>query len=100
MIPKTSAKTNEFTGIRLLVETPLSFDEVLGRLRSLTGQATINEIIAAAQKSGSEADYVREMERFAGASGFMLFFEIDHGAWIARFGIKRRALRWILGNPL
>jgi hypothetical protein len=30
----------------------------------------------------------------------MLFSEVDHGGWIARFGIHRRLLRWILGNPL
>ena len=40
------------------------------------------------------------MGRRVGASGFMLFGEIDHGAWIAKYGIRRRALRWIFGNPL
>ena len=30
----------------------------------------------------------------------MLFSEFDHGAWINKFGIHRRVLRWILGNPL
>jgi hypothetical protein len=30
----------------------------------------------------------------------MLFSEIDRGTRIERFGIKRRVLRWILGNPL
>jgi len=30
----------------------------------------------------------------------VLFFEIDHGSWINKFGIERKALRWILGNPL
>jgi uncharacterized protein (DUF302 family) len=37
---------------------------------------------------------------FVGKSGFMLFQEIDHGGWLPRFGINRRAVRWILGNPL
>jgi hypothetical protein len=30
----------------------------------------------------------------------MLFHEIDHGGWLPRFGINRRVVRWILGNPL
>jgi uncharacterized protein (DUF302 family) len=30
----------------------------------------------------------------------MLFALVDHGAWIAKAGIERRALRVILGNPL
>ena len=38
--------------------------------------------------------------RLVGESGFMLFSEFDHGAWIKKFGIHRRVLRWILGNPL
>jgi hypothetical protein len=43
----------------------------------------------------------REIEKqFVGKSGFMLFSEIDHGGWIARFGIHRRVLRLIFGNPL
>jgi uncharacterized protein (DUF302 family) len=30
----------------------------------------------------------------------MLFGEIDHGGWIWKFGINRRVIRLILGNPL
>jgi uncharacterized protein (DUF302 family) len=30
----------------------------------------------------------------------LLFLELDHGAWIGKFGIKRKIVRWILGNPL
>jgi uncharacterized protein (DUF302 family) len=30
----------------------------------------------------------------------MLFHEIDHGGWLQKFGINRRTVRWILGNPL
>jgi uncharacterized protein (DUF302 family) len=58
-------------------------------------------VVGLAQKVSSEEEYVRDVStRFVGESGFMLFSEIDHGAWIERFGIKRRVLRWILGNPL
>jgi len=30
----------------------------------------------------------------------MLFHEIDHGGWLSKFGINRRMVRWIFGNPL
>ena len=30
----------------------------------------------------------------------MLFLEIDHGTWLPAFGIERKVVRWILGNPL
>jgi hypothetical protein len=94
MTAHTSAKSKEFTGVRMQVETPLSFDEVLGRLRSLTGHASIGEIVEVAQKARGEADYAREVEkRSVGESGFMLFMEIDHGGWIEKFGTTRKALR-------
>jgi hypothetical protein len=49
----------------------------------------------------SQEDYAREVtKRYVGESGFMLFGEIDHGGWIAKFGINRRIIRSILGNPL
>ena len=30
----------------------------------------------------------------------MLFAEIDHGAWLPKFGIKQGTVRMIIGNPL
>jgi uncharacterized protein (DUF302 family) len=98
---QTSIKNVEFTGVRVQVETPVSLDEVIERLRQRMGQANFSEIVGLAQKVNTEEEYVREVsKRFVGESGFMLFSEIDHGTWIERFGIKRRVLRWILGNPL
>jgi uncharacterized protein (DUF302 family) len=91
----------EFTGVRVQVETLVSFDDVIERLRGLMGQANIFTIVDLAKMVSSEEEYVTEVtKRFVGESGFMLFSEIDHGTWIERFGIKRKVLRWILGNPL
>ncbi len=83
------------------ITTSLEFDEVLGRLRALTGRALAPDFTAVSQKPGTEADYARDVQsRFVGESGFMLFFEMDHGGWIGKFGIKRKVVRWIFGNPL
>nr|WP_231990692.1 DUF302 domain-containing protein [Mycobacterium sp. 852002-30065_SCH5024008] len=30
----------------------------------------------------------------------MLFGVVDHGAWITKVGVRRKAIRVILGNPL
>jgi uncharacterized protein (DUF302 family) len=96
-----SVENREFTGIRVQVETVVSLDDVIVRLRGLMGQTTIPDVVRLAKELSSEEEYVREVsKRFVGESGFMLFSEIDHGTWIERFGIKRRVLRWILGNPL
>jgi uncharacterized protein (DUF302 family) len=98
---QTSSRNIEFTGVRVQLETPVSLDEVVKRLRGLMGQTDIPAIVDLARRVSSEEEYVREVsERFVGESGFMLFSEIDHGTWIERFGIKRKVLRWILGNPL
>ena len=101
MNAKALFSPKEFTGVRVSVESTLQFDEVIKRLREFTGHTTVREVVALAEKSLSEADYIREVtNRFVGQSGFMLFSEIDHGGWIGTFGIQRRSVRWILGNPL
>lgn len=90
-----------FEGIRVAVNTPTLFDEVTDRLRALMGKASVEEIIALAREPIGEAQFVQVVtSRFVGESGFTLFAEIDHGAWIQKFGIRRRSVRWILGNPV
>jgi len=44
-------KTTEFTGIRVEVETSLSFDEVTQRLQRSTGQATLQDMIRGTRDS-------------------------------------------------
>ncbi len=97
------ASVNHYTfdGVRVVVDTPLSFEEVLERLRAQMGQVTAPDVIALAKGPISEIDYIQLVsERYVGESGFMLFAEIDHGGWLPVFGIHRRTTRWILGNPL
>jgi len=36
----------------------------------------------------------------AGSSGFMLFGTMDHGALLSLFGVKTKAIQYVLGNPL
>jgi uncharacterized protein (DUF302 family) len=101
MTKKASVATRPFQGIRIEVDTSVAFDEVLSRLRQLMGKASVSEIVALAKEEITEDEFVQEVEeRFIGESGFMLFYEIDHGGWLPRFGINRRAVRWLLGNPL
>ncbi len=93
--------TTPFTGIRLTVLSPLPFDDVIDRLRKAMGQSSLPELVRLAQQPITEAEFVNTVqERFVGESDFMLFAELDHGGWLSKFGIHRRVLRWILGNPL
>src|SRR6267154_788300 len=101
MSDRITKKNQVFEGVRLEVTTSAGFDVVLDRLRNSMGRTSIPEIVELAQKPISEAEYRRVIqERFVGKSGFMLFHEIDHGGWLSKFGINRRTVRWILGNPL
>jgi uncharacterized protein (DUF302 family) len=90
-----------FRGVRLTLRSKLPFDEVLTRFSAQVGRAAVSEIMRLAAESPDEETFAKEIEsRYVGRSGFILFAEIDHGGWIARFGIKRRVLRLIFGNPL
>jgi hypothetical protein len=100
MSAEASVASKPFQGIRIEVDTSVSFDEVLSRLRRLMGDASAQEVVTLAKEATTQAEYVQKVEeRFVGESGFMLFYEIDHGGWLPRFGINRRTVRWILGNP-
>jgi uncharacterized protein (DUF302 family) len=101
MSNRVTKKNRVFEGMRLEVTTSARFDVVLDRLRNSMGRTSIPEIVELAQKPISEVEYRRVIqERFVGKSGFMLFHEIDHGGWLSKFGIRRRMVRWIFGNPL
>ena len=90
-----------FSGTRIVVHGDRAFDAVLDALRQLMGRATLAEINDLAKETVSETDFSSRVEdRYVGASGFMLFAEIDHGGWLPRFGINQRVVRLILGNPL
>ena len=87
----------EFTGKRIRHHSTLSFDDVLARLRARVGETTLDNVVGL---SGTREEFEGKVQQYVGDSGFMLFSQIDHGRWIEKYGIKRRLLRWIFGNPL
>jgi uncharacterized protein (DUF302 family) len=92
---------HELAGKRIEVKSSLQFDEIMKRLREQTGKSTVPLINEVASQSDTPEEFDAEVtKRFVGKSGFMLFAEIEHTPWIALYGIHRRVLRIILGNPL
>jgi len=87
----------EFTGKRIRHYSSLTFDEVLARLRARVGEATIDKVVG---QPGTAEEFAEKIQQSVGESGFMLMAQVDHSRWIAKYGIKRRLLRWIFGNPL
>jgi uncharacterized protein (DUF302 family) len=72
----------------------------LSNLRSRVGETTVDNIVALGAEPGSRAAFEEKVQKYVGESGFMLLAQIDHGRWIAKYGINRRLVRWIFGNPV
>ncbi len=100
MARKAIISTKPFQGIRIEVDTTVSFDEVLSQLRRLMGDASVPQVVTLAKEATTEAEFIQRVQECLVGESFMLFHEIDHGGWLPRFGINRRVVRWILGNPL
>ncbi|OBJ14842.1 DUF302 domain-containing protein [Mycobacterium sp. 1245801.1] len=88
-----------FDGVRVRYHSEKSYEELVAALLADIGEqpVPINDI---ATSTGDWDSYRERVESRVGPSGFMLFGLVDHGAWITKAGIDRRALRVILGNPL
>ena len=89
-----------FAGQRILHRSRLNFDQVISNLRAHVGETTVANIVELSSAPESVEAFEKKVQQYVGDSGFMLFEEMDHGRWIEKFGIKRRLVRWILGNPL
>jgi uncharacterized protein (DUF302 family) len=101
MVAGAEVKTQSFEGVRLERRTPKAFDAVLSALRSRMGVASIPALVSLAERQVDAATFEDEVtRRFVGSSGFMLFDEFNHGGWLAIYGIRRRTVRWVYGNPL
>ncbi|OBK20574.1 hypothetical protein A5634_12670 [Mycobacterium asiaticum] len=94
-----SAAEIPFDGVRLRYESTKSYDGLVAALLADIGERPV-PIDEVAQRFESWDAYQEKVETHVGTSGFMLFGLFDHGAWIGKAGIKRKALRVILGNPL
>jgi uncharacterized protein (DUF302 family) len=88
-----------FNGVRLTFDSNKSFDDVVSSLLADVGDKPVllNEVGA---NSESWDAYKKEIESHIGPSGFSLFAIIDHGAWIKKVGIRRKVVRFIIGNPM
>jgi uncharacterized protein (DUF302 family) len=82
--------------VRLVAAKP--FDKVTKAFEEQLGQFNpeVYQALAAA-----DADKLRaRIEAMAGPSGFMLFKTNDHGALLRLAGQKKKAIQYLVGNPL
>src|SRR6516164_761169 len=83
----------------VLVETEKPFAEVTAALEARMGK--FDPVVYEELRGGADPEAVRaRLEGMAGPSGFMLFRTSDHGALLRLAGQTRKAVQYLLGNPL
>jgi len=100
-----------FEGKRVQFKTDRPYTEVLANLRDLV---ETRNLMKAAEKGntvvpkdfeklvGTEvtpANFEKIFKAQIGGHDFMLFFEFDQSIWLPAFGIHRKVMRWVMGNP-
>jgi uncharacterized protein (DUF302 family) len=81
------------------LESGKPFEEVAKAFERQLGTFDPNVRKAATEGSDTEAAKAK-IAAMAGSSGFMLFGTQDHGALLRLAGQKRKAIQYVVGNPL
>lgn len=80
-------------------ETDKPFEEVAKAFEWQLGH--FDPDVSRSLSQGGNAEGARaKIEAMAGPSGFMLFGTTDHGALLRLVGQKRKAVQYVVGNPL
>ncbi len=83
--------------VRLATDKP--FDEVTAAFERQLGR--FEPGVYQALAAGGDAEGARaKIEGMAGPSGFMLFGTQDHGSLLRLAGQERKAVQYVIGNPL
>jgi uncharacterized protein (DUF302 family) len=83
--------------VRVVAEKP--FDKATKAFEEQLGQ--FDPDVYKSLRVGEDSDKVRaKIEKMAGPSGFMLFRTSDHGALLRLAGQKKKAIQYLVGNPL
>ena len=90
---------SRFVVDQVLLETDKPFEEVSRAFERQLGTFDPNVRMAATEGGDTEAAKA-QIAAMAGPSGFMLFGTQDHGGLLRLAGQKRKAIQYIVGNPL
>ena len=83
--------------VRVVADKP--FDRVTKAFEQQLGQ--FNPEVYKSLTAGEDAEKIRaKIEAMVGPSGFMLFRTSDHGALLRLAGQKKKAIQYLVGNPL
>jgi len=83
--------------VQVVADKP--FEQVVKAFEQQLGQ--FNPEVNRALAAGEDTEKVRaKIEAMVGPSGFMLFKTSDHGALLRLAGQKKKAIQYLVGNPL
>src|SRR3954454_2462581 len=90
---------NHFTVDHVRRTADKSFGDVTSAFERQLGK--FDPDVSKGLAAGGDAEDVRaRIEAMAGPSGFMLFGTQDHGSLLRLAGQKRKAIQYVVGNPL
>jgi uncharacterized protein (DUF302 family) len=101
MMTLNAFSVQPFEAKRLQYTSARSYDDILHHFQDAVGTTGGAAVLRGANESvRTREEYEHLIQTHVGESGFVLFFQIDHGSWLHLFGIQRRVMRLIFGNPL
>ena len=92
-------KDSRFVVDHVRLETNKPFGEVVQAFERQLGRFD-PDVYQSLAASGDAEGVRAKIEAMAGSSGFMLFGTQDHGALLRLAGQKRKAIQYVVGNPL
>jgi uncharacterized protein (DUF302 family) len=90
---------SRFTVDHVRLRTDKPFEEVARAFERQLGRFD-PDVYKSLAASGDAEGTRAKIEAMAGPSGFMLFGTTDHGALLRLAGQKRKAIQYVVGNPL
>ncbi|HEV3237608.1 MAG TPA: DUF302 domain-containing protein [Gemmataceae bacterium] len=94
-----SMSTSRFTVDHIQITTDKPFEEVAAAFEKQLGLFN-PEVYQSLAAGGDVEEAKAKTEAMAGPSGFMLFGTNDHGSLLRIAGQKRKAIQYVVGNPL
>src|SRR5262249_26345295 len=91
---------SRFTTSHVRTPTAKGFTDVAKDFESRLGRFDPTILHSDSSSKVQEADVRSRIEAMAGSSGFMLFSTTDHGALLTLFDKPRKAIQYLVGNPL
>jgi len=76
-------ETLTFTDTHVTVPLNKPYEQVIRALESVLGEGNVRSFTEMVGVTGTWDEFVRETEQHIGKSGFVIFAQIDHGAWIS-----------------